>query len=47
MTDAMWGGVRERVRALAERPVDDRVFGARGHQFRLADPLTPDGVAEL
>ncbi len=30
MTDAIWDGVRERVYALTELPLDERVFGARG-----------------
>ncbi|MEU8135841.1 SMI1/KNR4 family protein [Streptodolium elevatio] len=52
MTDATWEGVRARLRALAERPLDDRafdngVFGALGHRFRLDDPLTPEGLADL
>ncbi|MFG1810922.1 SMI1/KNR4 family protein [Streptomyces sp. NPDC049040] len=47
-----WGGVRERVEALAREDRSRRVFGAwdaygaRGHHFRLADPLSEADVSE-
>lgn len=45
MTD--WTGVRERVLALAAVPGSDKVFGAVGHGFALAAPLTAAEVADL
>ncbi|MFI9385701.1 hypothetical protein [Kutzneria sp. NPDC052558] len=35
-----WAGVRERVEALAGRGGPEKVFGADGHGFVLAAPLT-------
>ncbi|MCP2336923.1 SMI1/KNR4 family protein [Actinomadura rupiterrae] len=42
-----WGGVRERVEALAAHPRGHEVFGARGHRFVLMEPLTEPELADL
>jgi len=47
MDDSIWVGVRERVQALGAAPAGDRTFGATGHQFLLADPLTRAELADL
>lgn len=45
MTD--WGGVRERVQALRDKPESARVPGAVGHHFAMAEPLPAEDLAEL
>jgi hypothetical protein len=42
----MWEGVRDRVLAL-RRTRPGKVFGASGHQFRLAEPLGGADLAEV
>lgn len=44
MIEDMWAGVRERVLRLADHPGASKIFGARGHGFRLS-PVMDD--AEL
>lgn len=47
MSAGIWVGVRDRVRALADMPGAQEVFGFHGTGFRLEDPLTPDELADL
>ncbi|MFJ3881415.1 SMI1/KNR4 family protein [Streptomyces sp. NPDC090077] len=42
MSRDMWTGVRKRVLQLAERPGAEKIFGARGHGFRLG-PVMSEG----
>ncbi|MCQ4209702.1 hypothetical protein [Streptomyces longispororuber] len=42
-----WAGVRERVRGFARHPGADRVFGARGHGFRLGPVLGEEQLLSL
>jgi hypothetical protein len=44
MTEDIWRGVRKRVLRLGEYPGADKVFGARGHGFRLTPVV---GESEL
>ncbi|MCH0540873.1 SMI1/KNR4 family protein [Streptomyces sp. MUM 203J] len=47
MVEDMWAGVRERVLRLAERPESDKVFGARGHGFRLGPVMSEEQLRSL
>ncbi|WP_229399564.1 SMI1/KNR4 family protein [Micromonospora okii] len=47
MTAHDWSDVRERLARLAAAPAAGEVFGAGGHGFTVAPPLTPAEVAEL
>ncbi|MFE0521020.1 SMI1/KNR4 family protein [Streptomyces sp. NPDC058954] len=42
MIEGMWAGVRERVLRLAGHPGAEKIFGARGHGFRLG-PVLDEG----
>lgn len=42
-----WDGVRQRVARLQASSAHKAVFGADGHRFELAVPLTPEEVAEV
>ncbi|WP_189543362.1 SMI1/KNR4 family protein [Streptomyces gelaticus] len=47
MSEDTWAGVRERVLRLAERPGADKVFGARGHGFRLGPVMSEEQLRAL
>ncbi|GHJ96568.1 hypothetical protein SNE510_60870 [Streptomyces sp. NE5-10] len=47
MTDQQWAGIRQRVEALKASPAGSDVFGARGHQWVLEQPLSHAELAEL
>ncbi|MEV7526452.1 SMI1/KNR4 family protein [Streptomyces sp. NPDC091371] len=47
MIDDMWAGVRERVLRLAEHPRADKVFGAKGHGFRLGPVMGEEQLQAL
>ncbi|MGW7264558.1 SMI1/KNR4 family protein [Streptomyces sp. NPDC054842] len=47
MTEDIWAGVRKRVLRLGEHPEADRVFGARGHGFRLTPFLSEGELRSL
>ncbi|MFB8041914.1 SMI1/KNR4 family protein [Streptomyces hydrogenans] len=47
MADQQWAGIRQRVEALKASPAGSDVFGARGHQWVLEQPLSHAELAEL
>lgn len=47
MIDQWWAGVRQRVDAVGAAPGGGDVFGALGHEWVMADPLTDGELAEL
>ncbi|WP_326777083.1 SMI1/KNR4 family protein [Streptomyces sp. NBC_01445] len=47
MTDQWWAGVRQRVEGAGAGPAASKVFGALGHKWVVADPLTQGELAEL
>lgn len=47
MNEDSWAGVRERVLRLAEHPEADKVFGARGHGFRLGPVMSEEQLRAL
>lgn len=47
MSDDTWAGVRERVLRIAGHPGADKVFGARGHGFRLTPVLDEEQLRAL
>ncbi|MEU8789589.1 SMI1/KNR4 family protein [Streptomyces sp. NPDC048643] len=47
MSEDIWAGVRERVLRLGERPGAEKVFGARGHGFRLAPVMVEEQLRAL
>ncbi|MEV7326199.1 SMI1/KNR4 family protein [Streptomyces sp. NPDC093970] len=47
MNEVTWVGVRERVLRLAEHPESDKVFGARGHGFRLGPVMSEEQLRAL
>ncbi|GLF93406.1 SMI1/KNR4 family protein [Streptomyces yaizuensis] len=47
MSDQLWAGIRERVAALGALEPAGKVFGAAGHGWTLADPLSKDEVTGL
>ncbi|MER6914535.1 SMI1/KNR4 family protein [Streptomyces sp. NPDC000594] len=47
MSDQWWSGIRERVAELGARESAGKVFGAYGHGWILADPLSADDLADL
>ncbi|WP_372346162.1 SMI1/KNR4 family protein [Streptomyces sp. KL116D] len=47
MSEDTWAGVRERVRGFARHSGADRVFGARGHGFRLGPVLGEEQLLSL
>jgi len=47
MSEDIWAGIRERVLRLAERPGSDKVFGARGHGFRLGPVMREEQLQAL
>ncbi|MFH8625810.1 SMI1/KNR4 family protein [Streptomyces vietnamensis] len=47
MDEVTWVGVRERVLRLAEHPEADKVFGARGHGFRLGPVMSEEQLRAL
>ncbi|MCZ0980274.1 SMI1/KNR4 family protein [Streptomyces diastatochromogenes] len=47
MDENTWAGVRERVLRIAEHPDAEKVFGARGHGFRLGPVLSEEQLREL
>ncbi|MFD7258425.1 SMI1/KNR4 family protein [Streptomyces sp. NPDC059874] len=47
MSEDTWAGVRERVLRLAEHPRADKVFGARGHGFRLGPVMGEEQLRAL
>ncbi|NED15818.1 SMI1/KNR4 family protein [Streptomyces sp. SID9124] len=47
MSEDIWAGVRERVLRVAQRSGADKVFGARGHGFRLGPVMSEEQVRAL
>ncbi|MFC9290756.1 SMI1/KNR4 family protein [Streptomyces sp. NPDC057052] len=47
MSEDTWAGVRERVLRLAEHPGAEKVFGARGHGFRLGPVMDEERLRSL
>ncbi|MER6619364.1 SMI1/KNR4 family protein [Streptomyces sp. NPDC000931] len=47
MSENAWAGVRERVLRLAGHPGAERIFGARGHGFRLGPVMGEEQVRAL
>ncbi|MFF9058083.1 SMI1/KNR4 family protein [Streptomyces sp. NPDC014882] len=47
MSEDTWAGVRERVLRLAGHPQADKVFGARGHGFRLGPVMDEERLRSL
>ncbi|MEV8452508.1 SMI1/KNR4 family protein [Streptomyces sp. NPDC052095] len=47
MDDQWWTDVRRRVEAVGAGPSGGEVFGARGHEWILQDPLSRGELAEL
>ncbi|MEU8648801.1 SMI1/KNR4 family protein [Streptomyces sp. NPDC048737] len=47
MSEDMWAGVRERVLRIAEHPQAEKVFGTRGHGFRLGPVMDEEQLRSL
>ncbi|MFF3350628.1 SMI1/KNR4 family protein [Streptomyces sp. NPDC002779] len=47
MTEDIWAGVRKRVLRLAEHPAAGKIFGVRGHGFRLGPVLQEEQLRAL
>jgi hypothetical protein len=47
MTEDIWAGVRKRVLRLAEHPGAGKIFGARGHGFRLGPVMNEEELRAL